>query len=148
CGNGEHAKLLRSMIDDPEKYKGSGVDGLLAGYLMLTPNDGLGLLNHLLSDGKNDFQIRYPALRTLRFLWEHRHDLVEGKKILGCMGLILQQGDMADFAIEDLRKWKRWEFTDQVLDLWGKKSHDVNTVKRSIVRFALRSPEKRAADFI
>ncbi|MBI3408310.1 MAG: hypothetical protein HY040_08135 [Planctomycetes bacterium] len=148
CGNAEHAKLLRSMIDDPEKYKSSGIDGLLAGYMILEPKEGLALVTSILSDGKNDFQLRYPALRTLRFLWDQRPDLVESKKILGCMGLILQSGDMADFAIEDLRKWKRWEFTEQILDLYGKKSHDVNTVKRSIVRYALRSPEPRATSFI
>jgi hypothetical protein len=29
------------------------------------------------------------------------------------LGLVLAHPDVADFAIEDLRKWQRWEMTDK-----------------------------------
>jgi len=64
------------------------------------------------------------------------------------VALLLDHGDMADFAIEDLRKWKRWEMCDRILELFGKKSHDVNVVKRSILRFALQCPEPSARAFV
>lgn len=148
CGADEHARLLRSMIDDPEKSRGSGIDGLLAGYMMLSPKAGLAFVRQTLADPKSDFQVRYPALRTLRFLWDQRFDLVERKDILASMGLILKQGDMADFAIEDLRKWKRWEYTGEIISLFGQPSHDSTVIKRAIVRYALRSPEPRATEFV
>src|SRR5262245_21460694 len=50
CGNAEDGKLLRAMIDDPEKRKGSGIDGLLAAYVMLEPKGGWEYLNKLLKD--------------------------------------------------------------------------------------------------
>ena len=40
CGNAEHGKLLKEMIDDPEKRKGSGLHGLMASYVMLEPEMG------------------------------------------------------------------------------------------------------------
>ena len=55
---------------------------------------------------------------------------------------------MADFAIEDLRRWQRWEMTDQVLDVFNQKSHQIPVVKRAVLRFALASPAASAAKFV
>lgn len=148
CGKEEHAKLLRTMIDDPEKRKGSGIDGLLAAYLMLQPKEGWSYLTTLLKDSNQEFLFRYAGLRTLRFLWDQRPDLVGKKELVQGMALVLQQSDMADFAVEDLRKWHRWEMTDQILDLYGKKTHDIPVIRRAILRFALQSPEARATAFV
>ncbi len=148
CGRAEHAKLLRNMIDDPEKRKGSGIDGLLFGYVMLQPKEAWTYLKNLMSDSKEEFLMRYAGLRTVRFLWELRPDLIDKKDLVQGAALIMAHGDMADFAIEDLRRWQRWEMTDQVLGWWGKETHDVPVVKRAILRFALQSPTQRAEDFV
>jgi hypothetical protein len=148
CGKEEHAKLLREMIDDPEKRKGSGIDGLLAAYVMLEPKEGWTYLTNLLKDGNQEFLLRYAGLRTLRFLWDQRLDLVPQKDLIQGMCLILDQGDMADFAVEDLRKWRQWDRTDTILDLYGKKTHDIPVIRRAILRFALQSPQARAVAFV
>ncbi len=148
CGKEEHAKLLRSMIDDPEKRKGSGIDGLLAAYMMLDPKEGWQHLTNLLKDGNQEFLLRYAGLRTLRFFWDQRPDLYPKKELVQGITLILGQSDMADFAIEDLRKWHQWQLTDQCLDLFGKKTYDIPVIRRAILRFALQSPEARAKTFV
>ncbi|MCI0378891.1 MAG: hypothetical protein L0215_14890 [Gemmataceae bacterium] len=148
CGGEEHAKLLRSMIDDPEKRKGSGIDGLLAAYVMLKPKEAWGYIQGLVKDDKEEFLMRYAALRTMRFLWDQRPDLVSKEELVKGMTLILDQPDMSDFGIEDLRKWKRWEQTDRILDIFGKKTHDIPVVRRAVLRFALQSPQTRAAAFV
>lgn len=148
CGTMEHAQMLRKMIDDPEKRKGSGIDGMLAAYVMLQPKEAYRYLCDILNDSKQEFLMRYAALRTIRFLWDQRPDLVSKKDLVAAEALVLDHGDMADFAIEDLRKWQRWETTDRVLDLFGKKTHDVPVVKRSILRYALRCPMPRAVTFV
>jgi hypothetical protein len=53
---------------------------------------------------------------------------------------LLNQKDIADLAIEDLRKWGAWEFSDRVLGLFGRKDFDAPIIKRSILRFALSCP--------
>jgi hypothetical protein len=147
CGKPEHAKVLRKMIDEAEKNKFSGVDGLLAGYVMLQPKEGWERLKDIMKSSK-DFNFRFAALRTCRFLYAERTDLLEAKDIAEGLTLLLANSDIADFAIDTLRKWKRWDMTDRVLDLYGKESLDVGTVHRSIVKFALRAPQPRAKKFV
>jgi hypothetical protein len=148
CGKEEHAKLLREMLDDPQKRTGSGIDGMLAAYTMLKPADGWAHLKQILGNEKEDFLMRYAALRTVRFFWENTTDLTENKKLdkkdmVQGLCLLLNQSDIGDFAIEDLRKWQRWETTEQVLELFDKKSHDVTAMKRAILRFALTAEQHK-----
>ena len=56
--------------------------------------------------------------------------------------------DMADFAVEDLRKWKQWDLTGKILELYGKKDFEATVIRRAILRFALQSPEARAVGFV
>jgi hypothetical protein len=148
CGSPQHAKLLRSMVDESIKRKTSDIDGLLAGYLMLQPKEAWPFLTNILGDPKNDFGSRYACLRTISFLWEQRPDLVDRKDLTAGLVIVLDQGEMADFGVDYLRKYKCWETTNQVLDLFGKKNFDIPIIKRSILRFALRSPDARAAAFV
>jgi hypothetical protein len=149
CGDpAKHGKLLRSMIDDPEKRRGSGIDGMLAAYLMLQPKEGWHYLKGVLKDGEQDFLMRYAALRTARFLWGERSDLVAKADLVEGVASVMNHPDMADFAIEDLRKWQRWELCERVLELFTKQSHDVPVIRRAVLRFALQCPSPRARTFV
>ncbi len=133
----ENARLLRAMLDDKERPISSGVDGILAGYVMLKPQEGWEYVQTVLKDSNREFAMRYAALRTIRFLWQYRPDLVKKDGLAGGAALLLDQNDVADLAIEDLRKWSRWEYTERILSLYDKKSHDVPIIRRQILRYAL-----------
>lgn len=148
CGNAEHAKLLLSMMNDPEKRKGSGLHGLMASYTMLEPVKGWAYVKEAVQDKEKPFLVRYAGLQTMRFFWENRPDLVEKDEIVKGIGSILNVTDMADFAMEDLRKWKRWEYADQIIDLFGKKTYNTPIIRKSILRYALQCPSGRAAEFV
>jgi hypothetical protein len=149
CGDPKkHGDLLRTMIDDPKKRMGSGVDGMMAGYLMLQPKEGWKHLQNYLKNEKEDFYLRHAVLRTLRFYWDNRHDVMTKEEVLKGMVMTMQLPDIADFAIDDLRNWQVWKMTDQVLDLFDKKTHSHPIVRKSILRFALCSPETRAKMFV
>jgi hypothetical protein len=154
CGNAEHAKLLMSMISDPEKRKSSGLHGLMASYAMLEPEKGWTFLKDLVEDKKQPFLVRYSGLQTIRFLYESRPDVVAkdeaaAKKeiINGVLG-VLNVSDMADFAVEDLRKWKRWECCDRVIGLFGQKNYTAPVIRKSILRYALQCPTDAATRFV
>jgi hypothetical protein len=154
CGNAKHGEYLMSMIQDPEKQKGSGLHGLMAAYTMLEPEKGWKFLRELVGDSDKPFLFRYQGLQTMRFMWECRPDLIRKDEkaardeiVKGVAGIIAVT-DMADFAIEDLRKWKRWEYADQVLDLFGKKNYNAPIIRKSILRYALQCPEPRAVAFV
>jgi hypothetical protein len=148
CGTPAHADLLKKMLDDPQKRLSSGVDGILAGYVMLKPKEGWAYTRQILGDPAKEFMLRYSALRTVRFLWDSRPDLIERKELLDGVCLLLDQGDVADLAIEDLRKWGQWGVANRVLGLHGKKSHDIPIVRRAILRYALACPEPKAVQFV
>ena len=40
CGTDKHAEVLRKMLDDKDKRLSTGVDGILAGYILLKPKEG------------------------------------------------------------------------------------------------------------
>jgi hypothetical protein len=154
CGNAEHAKLLRSMIDDPEKRRGSGLHGLMASYAMLEPKEGWAMLTETVQKREKPFLVRYAGLQTIRFIWEFRTDLIDKDEktakneiVKGVAG-VLKVSDMADFAIEDLRKWQRWEYCDQVLGMFGQKNYNTPIIKKSILRYALQCPNATAKAFV
>jgi hypothetical protein len=148
CGSDKHAEALRKLLDDAQKQASTGVDGLLAGYTMLKPKEGWAYIRDILKNSKKEFMLRYAALRAIRFLWNSRPDLVPEKDLVEGVTILLEQGDMADLAIEDLRLHRCWDVADRVLELYGKKSHDVPIIRRYIVRYALSCPKKEAAEFV
>lgn len=148
CGTDKDALVLRKMLDDPAKRAGSGVDGILAGYMMLSPKEGTELMQKIMKDTQADFMYRYAALRAARFIWDARPDLAGKAKLAASVEQLLPQADIADLAIEDLRKWAKWDAADQVFGLKGLKSHDVPIIKRSILRYALSCPGPKAAAIV
>jgi hypothetical protein len=144
CGKEEHAKLLHDMLEDPAKRLGSGVDGMLAGYVMLKPREGWAYTRAILKDGKKEFMIRYAALRAVRFLWDSRPDLVSQREMKESLGDLLKQSDIADLAIDDLRKRQCWDVSDAVLGLRNTKTYEIPIVRRAILRFALGCQDSKA----
>jgi hypothetical protein len=148
CGTAKHAELLKKLLDDAQKQSSTGVDGMLAGYVMLQPKEGWTYIQAILKDPKKEFMVRYAALRAIRFLWNSRPDLIPEKDLETGVTLLLDQSDIADLAIEDLRLHKCWDVCDGVLSLYGKKSHDIPIVRRYILRYALSCPKPEAAKFV
>jgi hypothetical protein len=145
CGKDKHAKILRQLLDTPEKRTGSGIDGMLVAYTMLKPKEGWAYIrDDILSKPKEDFQVRYAGLRSIRFFWDSRPDLVAKKELVKGMCLLLDQTDVADFAIEDLRARKCWDVADKVLALGKKESHNLPVIHRALLRYALSCPPKQA----
>ncbi len=148
CGTQKDAALLRKLLDDPVRRVGSGVDGILAAYVMLEPKEGWAYLRDLFKDAKKEFLLRYAGLRAARFLWDYRPDLVSHKELAAGVSPLLDQGDLADLVIDDLRKWACWDKTDRVLDIQKTQAFEVPVVRRAVLRFALCSPEPAAKTFV
>lgn len=149
CGKEEHASILREMLTG-EAGKGatSGLDGIMAGYVMLKPKEGWEYLRSVLKDRSRDFTTRYAALRAVRFFWENRPEVVGKQELVEGISLLLDQEDIADLAIEDLRKWGQWDLADRILALRTKKSHEIPIVRRAILRYALSCPKPQAAEYV
>jgi hypothetical protein len=146
CGTKKDAAVLRELLDNPVRRAGSGVDGMLAGYVMLDAGQGWPYVRQILQDGKKEFMLRYAALRAVRFLWDNRPDLVAHKDLKEGAAGLLEQADIADLAIDDLRKWSCWDMADRVLGVLGKPPGEVPIVRRAILRFCLSCKASPAAE--
>jgi hypothetical protein len=150
CGDDTDAARLHGLAQRWVKNKQTPLqlDGLLAGYALRAPKEGLVYLRSLLCDPTQDSLVRYSCLRALRYFHDARTEVIAKMDLLGAMSLALQRDDIADFAIEDLRKWKSWELTREILPLYNRPSHDTPIMRRAILRYALQCPRREAADFV
>mgnify|MGYP006264958189 CR=1 FL=1 len=147
-GKASDAALLSSLLDNSDKRLTTGYDGILAAYTMLDKPAGMKRINTLLSDAKSDFLLRYAGLRAIRFFHDYRKDLVSADEAAKSVSLLLSQGDIADMAIEDLRRWKRWEMTGQVLAVRKSEAGKISIVRRAVLRFALSCPNQEAKTLV
>jgi hypothetical protein len=143
CGKLEDAKALRELLDAPDNAYSSGLDGMIAGYILLNPKEGWEYLQGIIANSKKEFSVRYAALKVLRFLWENHPGSIKKEQIIEAMKAMVMQEDISDLPMEDLRKWGQWDQTDFVLSIAALPSHNKQIVKRAILRFALSAAEQK-----
>jgi hypothetical protein len=147
CGGDTDAALLRGLLEAPDERATSALDGILGGYVQLRPREGWDLAQALLRDDKKPFPVRYAVLRTLRFYHGWKPDETREQVRRG-LAAALPEGDLADLAVEDLRRWQMWDLTADVLALYGRKSHAAPIMRRAILRYALSCPRPEASAFV
>ncbi len=147
CGNDADAVFLTGLVKNPTERTLSALDGALGGYMQLRPREGWQLVQDILRDSKRPFSQRCAAIGTVRFYHQWKGKEID-REVLRAMSVLLDQGDIADMAIEDLRMWKLWDLTPSVLAQYGKKTHDAPIMRRTIVRYALCCPREDAARFV
>ena len=148
CGKDSDAGLLRSLLDSDEERYLNAYDGLLAGYIHLRPRQGWALAFATVRDGRKSLTARLAVLRTLRY-YQAAQPKESRVNVLKGMEAVLAQGELADLAVEDLRRWEVWDLTREVLNLYGKKGYDGPLMRRALVRYALCcKPTRESADFL
>ena len=96
---------------------------------------------------KRPYSVRLSAINTVRFLQATREKECKAE-VLKCCAALLPHGDLADQAIEDLRRWGYWDLTNDVLAQFAKPTHSAPIVRRCIVRYALCAPGDDAKRFV
>jgi hypothetical protein len=140
CGTANDVELLRSAMD---RATGSAMHGPLTGFVLLQPKEGWKHVRSLLADGETNFMERYKALRSVRYFFEHRPDVIPRKQAVEAVCLLLGQDDICDLAIEDLRRWQRWERAAEVVALKDLPTHQAPIVRRALIRYALSCPAEQ-----
>jgi hypothetical protein len=147
CGTKADADALSALIDRPDERAATALSGLLGGLIELRPEDGWKRAVAILEDPKRPYQDKLAALGTLRFF--HAFRPAENRRpILAGMAAVVARGDMADMAVEDLRRWQWWDLTKLVLAQYGKSTHAAPLVKNAILRYALSCPAAEATAFV
>jgi hypothetical protein len=148
CGSDRDAAVLQALLQRATTERTApALGGLLSGYIQLRPREGWDLALALLRDSRRPFTERFAVLGTLRFYhgWKPEDSR---REILRGLAVLLGQSDLADLAIEDLRRWQLWDLTGEVLALYGKKEFEAPIQRRAIVRYALSCPRVEASRFV
>jgi hypothetical protein len=147
CGTKDDVALITGLIRDSGERGNPALSGLLAGLIELQPQQGWQETLRILADPKRHFSDRLATIGTLRFYRACKGEAFR-KEILQGLSIVLTQGDLADMAIEDLRRWQWWDATGLVLAQYGKPTHGAPLCRRSIIRYALCCPDASAAEFV
>ncbi|HWG46651.1 MAG TPA: hypothetical protein VN688_28070 [Gemmataceae bacterium] len=136
CGADADARFLQTLLDDTSERTVNAYDGILGGYIHLRPREGWDLASALLRDSRKSLPIRLAVARTVSFF--HGAQPKESEtNVLKCLDAMISQGELADIAIEDMRRWDIRKRTGDILALYGKKGFDAPLMQRAIVRYAL-----------
>jgi len=149
CGTANDAQFFAGALKQnplPERVRDS-FGGLLAGYVLLDPKGGWAFTHSVLADDKRSFAVRLSAIGAVRFFQASRGADCKAD-VLKCCASLLPDGDFADMAVEDLRRWGYWELTADVFAQFAKPTHSAPIVRRSIVRYALTCPADDAKQFV
>ena len=139
-GQQEDARLLRGIILEETEDLRLGVDGMIAGYLLLTGRKGLAVIDETkLRDADIPFSETYAAMQALRFIWRYAEGRIEKERLRESMRILLVRPELADLVIADLSRWKDWSQQDRLMKMFDDPDFNVPAVKRAIVRFMLVS---------
>jgi len=140
CGTKDDVPVLEKKILDAGEEFRLGVDGVMGGYLLLTGEEGLSLLDEKkLANKQAPFSETYAAMQALRFMWQYGENRIPAERLRQSMRLLLDRPELADLVIADLARWKDWSVQDRLMELYGREEYDIPSIKRAVVRYMLAS---------
>jgi hypothetical protein len=147
CGEKKDFVLLHDLLGNREDQDKSFRRGVFVGLMLLSPNDGWPVLRETLKDEKVEFMDRHTAFRALARAYDDRPDRELRQWLTVGAELLLNQPDIADYGVEELRRLNAWESTARVLRLYDDPKSTPST-RGAVLRFALQAPGEQAKAFI
>lgn len=137
CGNAEDAEFLKERILAPSQDFRIGIEGIMAGYILMAGEPALDLLDQeKLKDKSEPFSEHVAVMQALRFLWTDGGGRIPPERLRKSMRLLLDS-DVADLAINDLTRWEDWDVASELAERYYSKAYDVSFIKRNIIRFMM-----------
>lgn len=140
CGNEDDIPLMeKKIVESTEDFR-LGIDGVIGGYLLLTGEKGLAVIEKSkLLDKKVPFSETYAAMQALRFMWTYGNGRIPGARLQGAMRVLLDRPELADLVIADLARWKDWSLQERLMKVYGTEEYSVPSIKRAIIRYMIAS---------
>lgn len=147
CGDDDDARLMRDRILEPSEGFRIGIDGIMAGYVLLAGEQGLALIEReKITDKTQNFSEHVACMQMLRFLWTYAKDRFSPDRLRQSMRLMVDNPKIADLVIADLARWEDWETTSRLIELYGTPGYDVPFVERKILYFMWAAEDSVAKD--
>ena len=138
CGTDADAKLMEQKILETTDDFRLGIDGVMGGFLLLTGDKGLNVIDEKkLKDKKAPFSETYAAMQALRFMWQYGDNRIPAERLRQSMRILLERPELADLVIADLSRMKDWSMQDRLMTMYDEEAYNVPSIKRAIVRYML-----------
>jgi hypothetical protein len=139
CGDEDDAKLLEKKMLDANGDFRLGIDGVMYGYLLITGDKGLAVIDREKIEKKKKvpFSETFAAMTALRNMWTYGNGRIEPERLRQSMRLLLDRPELADLVIPDLARWKDWTVQDRLMEMYDSEEFNIPAVKRAIVRYLL-----------
>jgi hypothetical protein len=140
CGQPGDADLLEGMMKGGNDSMRAGLDAMIACYLTLKGGAGLPLVDELfLANKQSQYADTYSAIMALRF---HGTDggVIEKKRVLESMRLILDRPELADLVIPDLARWEDWTQIDKLAELFKSADEKSSWVRVPVINYLRACP--------
>jgi hypothetical protein len=147
CARAEDVAFFEKLLAEKSERITNAYDGILAGYMHLRAREGWQIALSILRDSKKPLPQRLATVRTLQF-WHNAQPRESRLDLLRCFAVMLTQPDLADLAVEDLRRWQMWDLTRDIVAIYGRKGFDAPLLQQAILRYALTCKDAACRSFI
>ncbi|QDT56568.1 hypothetical protein Pan44_46240 [Caulifigura coniformis] len=146
CGTKTDAEFLKTEIDKPAEAYRLGLDGMMAGYVLLTGDEGVALLEDRIRQRPNNdrFTEAYASMQTLRFLWQYAPERASRTRLQRAMRFAIERPELADLAIKDLTRWEDWELMPWLVGYYDSPGENAALKRRAIAQYLIALSQKRA----
>jgi hypothetical protein len=148
CGSKRDLPLLEASMKSTNRKDKTGLDALIACYVTLSGEVGLGLVEDLFLKNKQaDYADTYAAIMALRF---HASEggVVEPKRVLASMKHVLTRHEIADLVIPDLANGEDWSATEELFELFKTADERSTWVKVPVINYLRKCPLDRAKELL
>jgi hypothetical protein len=137
-GTNDDARFLAKLITETDPDDSVGVEGLTFGYLLLTGEDGLSLIEAKRIDDENltDGEVYATAL-AIRYFWSYGNGKISPARMRAAMRRLLDRPSLAEIAITDLARWKDWSLQSRLMTLYKSEAKEDKKMKTAIINYMI-----------
>ncbi|MCH8830137.1 MAG: hypothetical protein IID45_11230 [Planctomycetes bacterium] len=140
CGTKEDIPFLEKRIVQLKQKFRLGIDGVIAGYLMLVGDKGLDLIDReKFRKKKVPFSETYSALQAIRIIWTYGDGRIGKERLRQSMRILLERPNLVELVLPDLSRWKDWSVQSRLIREYGKGPFESFGARRSIIRYLIAS---------
>lgn len=140
CGGKDDLSMLEKMLRSTSKSARGGLDAMIACYLTLGGESGLGLINELfLANKQATYADTYQAIMAIRFHGTEG-DVIPRSALVESLHHVLDRKDLADLVIPDLARWNDWSQINRLVNLFETADPENNWVRVPVVNYLRACP--------
>ena len=140
CGGKDDLSMLEKMLRSTSKSSKGGLDAMIACYLTLGGESGLGLINELfLANKQASYADTYQAIMAIRFHGTEG-DVIPRSALVESLHNVLDRKDLADRVIPDLARWNDLSKINRLVNLFETADPENNWVRVPVVNYLRACP--------